>query len=147
MGLSRKVKQTLLEKFQKYNERFFKSEVEKETKEIEGEKIIHLEQIHWEDIQDDGLIIAKYEVPVGKNIFPYIGEVGYFIRAEDNKPQKIFIRKIIRLEWRMSRNEDRGMVLEVVCKAEIAKEPSPKDYKKPFTIINGGKTGSLSINA
>jgi hypothetical protein len=133
------VRRILLEKIQEYYEMFLMGDEVRNLKEIGDDKIIPFKQIESNNELDDGLITAKYEVSVGKDDFPCIGGQGYFIRSQDNRPQRIFIRKIIGLEWRMSRNKDHGMVVEVVCKAEIPKEPSPEDYTKPFSIICGGK--------
>lgn len=133
------VKRILLEKIQEYYEMFLMGDEVQNLKEIGDDKIIPFKQIESNNELDDGLITARYEIPVGKDDFPCIGGQGYFIRSQDNRPQRIFIRKIIGLEWRMSRNKDQGMVVEVVCKAEIPKDPSPEDYTKPFSIICGGK--------
>lgn len=133
------VKRILRKKIREYYETFLLGDEVQNLKDIDANKIIPFKQVESNDELDDGLITARYEVPVGKDDFPCIGGQGYFIRSQDNRPQRIFIRKIVGLKWRMSRHKDQGMVVEVVCKAEIPKEPSPEDYTKPFSIICGGK--------
>ncbi|WP_047981723.1 hypothetical protein [Ornithinibacillus contaminans] len=85
---------------------------------------------------------ANYEVQVGKNVFPVIGEIG--IAEVNGKDCTVIVREIRSMEW-IGESDNLRLQVKVIVEindSNIIKQQEEKGHGKQqskFRVIEGGK--------